>query len=195
LCLAALLLTVPNADADTIVDTGPGPNSSIGIALHPSQWLAAEFTITEFLTITSVQGWMNVNTAGNLDIAIYTDGGEIPGLELFRASGNLGTGTPATWRGLSGLTWNLLPETYWVAFEVMSSSDFVGSMPSGSQFPLGNEAITCSSCGGYRPLDPLNLGVRIEGVPAAVADPASSLSLLALGVGSLGLFRSRRRKS
>jgi len=52
LCLAALLLTVPNAYADTIVDTGPGPAVETGWGLLPRQWLAAEFTITEFVTIS-----------------------------------------------------------------------------------------------------------------------------------------------
>jgi hypothetical protein len=199
LCLAALLLlTVPKVYAATIVDTGPGPDSSGGFSLYQDQWLAGEFTITEFVTIASVEGWMNVYTPGSLDIAIYTDGGDIPGLELFRASGNLGAETPATWRGLSGLTWNLLPGTYWVAFEVTGSSSFSGSMPGPSQFPLDNEAFYCGGPGCvppnvYNPADYLDLGVRIEGAVTAVPDPTSSLSLLALGVASLGLFSSRRR--
>ena len=198
LFLVALLLPVPKIYAATIVDTGPGPSDSGGWTLYGDQWLAAKFTITELVTISSIEGWMNVGGAGDLDIAIYTDGGEVPGLELFRATGNFSQEIPATWRGLSGLTWNLLPSTYWVAFEVVNSSTFFGSMPPPSQFPLGDEAFYCTSpfCtfpNAYNPADTLELGVRIQGTTEAVADPASSMSLLALSIASLGLFSSRRR--
>ena len=193
LSLAALiqLFHIAPVSAVTIVDTGPGPATAGGPSLASFQWLAAEFSISQPYIITDVQGWMhNIDALGTATAAIYTDGGEIPGTELFSASFS---GTPTVdWYGPSGLSWSLAAGTYWVAFEVRPGDTFYGAMPTPSGSPLANEAaVTGNSNGLYIVQDDLDMGVRIQADPVSVPEP-STLLLLAGGLAALiGFGRNR----
>lgn len=192
---------IGGAHAAFIVDTGPGAGPG-GACLQNSfpgtvQWLAAEFNVSASSTVNTVQGWIDPTSscnasAGTAHAIIYTDGGEVPGTELFSQQFTA-SGGGADWFGPSGLNWNLAPGTYWVAFEVRPGDTLAGAMPTPSVNPLANEAVCHdASCfaGLYNELDHLDIGVRIT---AAVPEPSSAL-LLVSGVLGLAAF-FRRKKS
>ena len=71
---ALLLLMSSRATASpiTIVNTGPGPSTSSGLALYNDsdgfQWLAAEFLVAAPVTVTSAEGWIAVLTGGPMQL-------------------------------------------------------------------------------------------------------------------------------
>ena len=160
------------ANAATIVDTGPGADSNYWVLAGASvlapfgQFLAAEFSIGSRTTVTDIEGWMSFNPSGaDGTIAIYSDGGDVPGAELY-ATTFFGTGSlDSSWVGASGLSWDLVAGTYWVAFEVRDGQTLETSMPSPSSSPLLNEAVTSRDTGNWSGFDGLDLGVRISAVP------------------------------
>jgi len=204
--LLALLTAAPSVVMATpLVDTGPGPVTGGGVDLYniggESQWLAAEFTLSQSSTIKSVEGWMYyrfISTNLPLNFVIYGDGGEIPGNRVFSNTFTLPTSasTPG-WFGPSNLSWELAAGTYWVAFEAQPGFD--GYMPFPSMTPLANEAIRWVREGidtGYRNTDAIGadfgLGVRISDSNAVPLPGAVWL----MGSGLLGLGAWRRfRKS
>lgn len=185
-----LIILTGNAHAGLIVDTGPGINA-IPYSLYDKQFLAAEFTITQDVVVNSVEGWMRVVGAlQTATVALYSDGGTVPGAELFSAAFTTvqnGVST-ATWEGGSGLGWILSSGTYWAAFEVRAGQTLVGSMPSPALSPLGMYAFTTEEGGWIQ--SPLNFGIRID-ANSAVPAPAT-LALFGLGLASLAISRRKR---
>jgi len=196
-CLLVVIVATPSiSSSSSIVDTGPGGTTGsmwslfgAGAVSDPfGQSLAAEFTMVSADTISSVEGWMNF-TAADTDgtIAIYSDGGDIPGTELFSAT-FFGTGvSQPSWVGASGLSWSLAAGTYWVAFEVRAGQTLDTSMPSPSSSPLLNEAFTSSTTDTWFGSDNEDIGVRIN---ASVVPEPAALSLV--GISLVGLFGYRR---
>jgi len=191
LCFTLLLFSATAANAVVIVDTGPGPGGDTGgWTLGDTQWLAGEFTTTEDYIITSIEGWINpLNSTGIVRVALYSDGGEIPGTQLFSDTfskpGTSGNG----WYGVSGLSWELLAGTYWVSFEGVTGTG--GAMPYPSATPLANEAFFNSINSAWNEKDDLDIGVKILGDVSAVPEP-TALALLGLGlVGGLGYRRKK----
>ena len=189
-----VLLCPGSLGATTIVDTGT-PASASGPNLYAPQSLAAEFTVAGTYVVTSILGWIDVFTPGAFDVALYADGGEVPGSELYRITTmHLSATGLADWRGASALSWTITPGTYWVAFEATS---FSGYFPSPAPSPLVNEALRCNAAhcpGTYSPLDSLDLGIRIVGdelgsVP--VPEPAS-MAFLCFGVIGIALLKNRQ---
>jgi hypothetical protein len=160
-----LLASAPLRADRFIVNTGPGPEDLPGITLGGLQWVAVEFEVTEPVTIDRIDAWMLVSGAGALDLALYTDGGEVPGALLFRSTGFINSGS-AAWRGLSSLNWSVLPGTYWIGFEPQTDGTFVrmsGALPSPSKRPLQNGAVVDLESGStYMEADGVaQIGVRI----------------------------------
>jgi hypothetical protein len=120
-------------------------------------------------------------------VGLYSDGGEIPGAELFSEGASATGGND--WYGPSGLSFVLTPGTYWVTFEVRPGDTFRGGMPNGAPFPLGNEAFT--NGGMWFEFDTLDIGVRIRGDLTAVPEP-SAVGLMLLGL--VGIGRMGRQK-
>jgi hypothetical protein len=181
-----LLLACP-ASATVIVDTGPGPGRGGWFVRCDDvtfQWLAAEFTLAEATSLTSVEGWMRAYTGTpHATVAIYADGGNVP------AESPLYLSTPfavrgAGWYGVGGVHWPLSAGTWWVAFQAHEGWAVMPVLPTS---PLVNEVYSLDTGASWSPLD-LNLGVRIEGEP--MPEPST---MLLVGSGLLGLIRFRRR--
>lgn len=174
------------AYADLIVDTGDAGQQSFGWTLDAEYWLAGEITLNAAYIITSIQGWMYEVDSGPLTIALYDDGGMVPGTnELFSATFIAdgpdlipGQAPTNTWIGTDGLGWQLDPGTYWVAFEVRAGDTWF-AMPYPAADPLEHYA-------GHIPYDAdfiSGFGLRVYGTPV-VPEPAS-LVLVALGLAGI----------
>ena len=158
----SLAVPLPSGAA-TIVDTGPGPTDSFAASLDPFQWLAAEFTTSDTWLVTDVQGWIRPFGAGDVAFVLYSDGGDIPGTEIFSQSLTIDPSGQAGWIGPAGLTWSIAPGTYWLAFEVRDGSSFLGAIDVPSTNPLGNEAFKSGRPLEWNDQDDLSLGLRIFG--------------------------------
>src|SRR5262245_16850853 len=88
-----------SARSAVIVDTGPGPSTGGPLLIGGpviTQWLAAEFSIGSNQTITDVQGWMGRAVAdGTVTATLYTDGGDVPGTELFSQQFQVSSAVPS----------------------------------------------------------------------------------------------------
>lgn len=188
LCLLMFLLVSSPAHAAFIVDTGV-PSGSTFAALGSTQWLAGEFTLAGPEVIGGASLYVRTGPGSDAiatTVAFYTDGGEVPGSEIFSTDFLLSTASGNSWQGVSGLSLALPAGTYWVAFEprqcaapcapTVNLAAAFGVAPS----PLANYAFYEALNPGWGDADSLALGIRISPVPvpAAVWLFGSALGLL-----------------
>lgn len=200
-----LLMGPVAANADIVIDTGPGNSNGGGTSLYSDQWLAMKFTTAQDYTITDIEGWMNLHGSGDgtATVAIYSGEGATAGAgaELFSTAETFTATVPSDpdWRGAAGLSWSLPAGTYWVSFEVRPGQGLDASMPDGAA-PL--DAYSFLSAGGsWNAGGFSNTGLRIMGdvgiVPPAPLTPATSvptMSTYGLILTMLGLLLVAARR-
>ena len=152
--------------------------------MYAGQWLAGEFSTSQANTITGVQGWIG-GGSGTATVAIYSDGGNVPGSELYSAGFTVDTINNA-WYGASGLSWALGAGTYWAAFEVRAGDTLNGWMIGDAPSPLANYSFTSGGVWNY--VSGVNVGVRV------IPEPDTWFMLLA-GLGMVGFAVRNRAKT
>ncbi len=194
--LAVFLLTLPiAANADFIVDTGPGePGNAGGASLDSSQWLAGFFTTTEAWIVESVEGWISLAPAGQTGtVSIYADAGSAPGAELFSTSFTTTGGSEADWMGANGLDWLLGPGDYWAAFAALPGQTLFGAMPGGAPNPLAQYSFS-QDLGDtwFNASQEEAWGFRIGASAVTPVPEPSTLALLCVGLAGMVLVRRRK---
>lgn len=194
--LLILFTALVRSNAATIVDTGTNDGGlywalgSTPYGAYPES-LGARFTLSGDGTITSIEGYNAAYADANLDISIATDGGDIPGSNLYTATTFLAAEDGLQWHGISGLGWFLPAGNYWVVFSGQPS--FSGYAAGRATNPLEVEAYTDIGNGQWYNGNALDIGVRIQGdVSPRVPDATPTQALL--GIALLGLFGFSRRQ-
>jgi hypothetical protein len=133
-----------------IVDTGPADPGPLGWLVGHQfgdetsdavQSLYAQFAIDRAVTISQIQGWMDVQSSGSVAFSVYTNQAQHPGSSLFATTATFLSRHPpdnnndplAEWLGTGRLSWFLQPGSYWVGYEAVQGSPFFAGMPPGAQ--------------------------------------------------------------
>jgi hypothetical protein len=199
-----------------VIDTGPGGTSSIGSSAmfasgatncspQPAcaahfQFLGGKFTLASRTNVESVEGWMSVGFAGNLDVHIRSDstppaGAHIPGHSLHTAAYAVGTQAYG-WKVFSSFSVSLPPGTYWLTFEPVANGGFSGGMTGTAASPLADYAFFADGNNRWVPFSAFSqqpaFGMRVYG--AVVRTTSDLISALQIYVAGSGIPRPNARK-
>jgi Bacterial Ig-like domain (group 1)/Dockerin type I domain len=195
LCLA--IAQPASGDPIYLFDTGPGGTSSIGAAdlfgtgsptcgPQPScqaqfQFLAAQFTLTQSVTLDSIEAWVKGGTptgnGGMMDVKIRTDVNGKPSTSapplyspnsIFSKRYAVTNFPSAGWLVFPQYASVLAAGTYWVTLEPVDGTDVNYAMPGGVANPLAKYAYYANGNSGYAVLPATSayqLGIRIKGTP------------------------------
>ncbi len=123
--ISSLILSFPTFSiADTIIDTGKPSFVYSAVSLEANQWVAAQFSIDQLWTLTSIEVFLWSDRRGSSSIitmAIYGDDNGLvdesnrPYSKEFKAVSD----EYADWYGLTDISWNL-PKIgkYWIGLEI-----------------------------------------------------------------------------
>jgi hypothetical protein len=100
----------------------------------------------------------------------------------------------AAWLGPHGLSWDLGPGTYWVAYQVNYNDPTEFAAPNPVPSPLANYAYAWNYNGGWVEADQIDLGLRVSGTPQSVVPEPATLTLSGVGLLGLALGAWRRHK-
>ncbi|WP_347989848.1 hypothetical protein [Methylomonas sp. AM2-LC] len=208
--MALLTLSLSQqAQADVLVNTGdPSGNGYFPSTLDGTDWVAAQFTISQDQYINSIQGYLidngNAEVGNTFTITVYdsnpssSSSNSIPAINVNTANQEFtgdATFTGNGWNGLSGINNNagffLAAGTYWVAFEIGNNGNndsFQGAMPVSTSTPLAAyAAYSGGSYYNYSSAPGNDIGVQISSVPV----PPSVL-LFVSGLFAVGRFGKRK---
>lgn len=208
--MAIIFLNTVPLKADLIVDTSAGMTIGEkimeGTVLDAYQWLAQKIFLPQAYTITQVQGILGaIHLDGDIRAAIRSDSGAIPGNILFSQVFTSSTPRIYTWQGPSNLSWILSAGTYWLAFEVLSSSTFDGAMETKTPKDFyGSANSSPREPTIYTANNSFEIGIRVYGDLSPVDNPIinpppamfpipSTIMLLVTGLGLLVLFTRRKK--
>ena len=204
LLLGFSILGADLASADIIVDTGTSGifDENTGIStLRETQYLAGQFTLTQDITLSSVEGFFGGNRAHvqTLTTAIYTNSGNLPGVELYSKQFATAPGDLGGWFGTFDNSWSLSAGTYWVSMEIRPGDDFYyGSMPNNAVEPMQLEAWKRSVFGSME-WSAFNLGgasgpaFRLSSPDQAPVPEPATMLLFGTGLSGLALFGRRKK--
>jgi hypothetical protein len=190
------------SDPVYIVDTGSGSNTSIGMpALFSAsdanvhfQYLAAQFTISEAVTLDSIEAWV-IGTGGSMDVKIRENVNNLPSTNappllspnsiFSKRYTSLPNFASAGWLQLPQYASVLAAGTYWVTFEPVFNSNMHYSMPGNTPNPLARAAYYGDGNTGYHllPYSDANnhIGVRIKATPFPGAAFGTATRVIASG--------------
>jgi hypothetical protein len=190
-----LLIVSAQSHASLIVNTGPGVEGSGvgGLALTSTNSLAGQFTIDQDWKINSVEGWINAfqNSPTTATVGIYSDGGDVPGSELYSAAFESIPGNYTYWQGATGLDWLIGAGTYWITFEVLAGQTMSGAVVGGAPSPLDETAYYSASNGAWVNY-PSTMGMRIDATSVPGIPLPATIALVGLGL--VALTRSQQAK-
>jgi hypothetical protein len=170
------------------IDTGT-PTGSTEYTLDGTDFWAGQVTLQSG-QIHAIEAYVNdFGGGGSFTIALYGDKPttHLPGtfMNSWVATFNTTSGQYG-WNGVSGLTYDVVGGTYWIALEVPDAG-FNGLVLNGAPNPLAKYAFNDGGFLGYQAIND-SFGLRVDAVP----EPETYAMLLA-GLGLLG-FAARRRK-
>lgn len=195
-----------------IIDTGPGGTSSIGSSAmfasgstHCSpvpacqahfQFQAGTFTLTRGANVQSLEAWISVGWAGDLDVHIKTDsttstGVHIPGHSLNKVTYAVGTQVYG-WKVFSSFNVSLTAGTYWFTMEPVANSQFDGGMTGTAASPLSDYAFFADGNNRWVPFSQFSqhpaFGYRVYG--QTVSTPSDQIADLRTYVAGAGLAKA-----
>lgn len=194
--LAALVTFAGAANALYVVDTGQPADPMIGSSLSPIGLVydgivstGGTFSISSSMTISEIQGFLQVTYAGTLTVSLHSGSPEGPLLFSEQRAVVPSQSYPYEWVGINGLNWTVPAGTY--GFTMGSSDYFGGSMPWGAPMPLGEEWQGFN--GGWHRFDEMDLGFRVSAALAPVPEPATYALVLA-GLAFVGAMTRRHNR-
>jgi hypothetical protein len=104
---------------------------------------------------------------------------------------DLDAGAALNWYGVSGLSWDVDPGTYWVAF--VPDANISGYLPGFAPDPLSQYAQDEYSNNWQGGADEIQVGVRVDGVAEGAAAPDGGSTFILALVAVTGLLVARRR--
>lgn len=204
--LAAVVMAPGIASASFVLDTGTPTGTSSGLyELTPSQWFAAEFTLSTTENITSLSAYLAPLDTSAYQFDIYS--GTVTSFTTTRVSSltaletTSATYTAAGWN-TANVNYTLGPGTYWVALEMTSCGSrctagldvpTTGISTSSGTAPAQAFAWYGSTTGSeFTTSNSPDIAVQIAASPVPLP---GALWLLGSGLAGLGAVRRRRSQA
>jgi PEP-CTERM motif len=205
--LAALACAAP-VSAGTIFDTGqpggPGGYSVYNNGSSDFSHLAAQFTVSQTTTLTSVQGWFGTTPVGRdkLVVSLHADApaglGAVLASETIKVPDYLTGPQNGSWVGAfeNGAV-TIGPGNYWASFTIDANdpNNCLCWMPANAPTNIAFGAYSNNFTGGNWRERELYFGFRVLGDAAGAVPEPASWALMIAGFGLIGgAMRVRTRK-